>query len=181
MLWCSVIIPAPRSGLDYRTTSIARWHGRRPSAIAAVVFHRRDRRSGGASNSLVCDSLVHLVDDMSCRLKRAELGVVCSDSVRHHSIGQVPDHSFLGCQRYFASFLSSLCRNTIQYTSPSLKPQAYGQEMQGRRTGTPRFWPAGKPSWWDIPRGTGNLSGRSQPFAAWPAPVAAPRRSSGER
>ena len=68
MLWCSAIILAPRSGLDCRTTSTARWHGRRPSAVAAVVFHRRDRRSGGASNRLVCYPLVHF-----CNSKIADI------------------------------------------------------------------------------------------------------------
>ena len=29
---------APGAELDCRTTSVARWHGRRPSAVAAVVF-----------------------------------------------------------------------------------------------------------------------------------------------
>ena len=34
---------APWSELDCRTTSVARWHGRRPSAVTAVDLHRRSR------------------------------------------------------------------------------------------------------------------------------------------
>ena len=66
---------APRAELDCRTTSVARWHGRRPSAVAAVVLHRRDGRSGGASYGLVRDALVDLIDDLACGLETAELGV----------------------------------------------------------------------------------------------------------
>ena len=57
---------APGAELDCRTTSVARWHGRRPSAVAAVVLHRRDGRSGGASYGLVRDPLVDLIDDLAC-------------------------------------------------------------------------------------------------------------------
>ena len=71
MLWYLAIILAPRSGLDCRTTSIARWHGRRPSAVTAVVLHRRDRRAGSASYGLVCDSLVDLIYDLAGGLEAA--------------------------------------------------------------------------------------------------------------
>jgi hypothetical protein len=71
-VWCFAIILAPRSGLDCRTTSIARWHGRRPSAATAVVLHRRDRRAGGASYGLVCDPLVDLVYDLAGLLQRPD-------------------------------------------------------------------------------------------------------------
>ena len=40
-IWCFSMKLAPWSELDCRTTSLARWPGRRPSAVAAVVFHRR--------------------------------------------------------------------------------------------------------------------------------------------
>ena len=50
---------APWSELDCRTTPVARWPGRRPSAVTAVVLHRRDGRSGGASFIvLVCHTMV---------------------------------------------------------------------------------------------------------------------------
>ena len=76
---------APWSELDCRTTPVARWPGRRPSAVSAVVLHRRDGRSGGALCGLVCDSLVYLDDDLTCGLESAELGVVRADPVRHHA------------------------------------------------------------------------------------------------
>ena len=40
---------------------------------------------------------------MACGLETAELGVEGADPVRHHAVGDVPDHSLLGCQRHFAS------------------------------------------------------------------------------
>ena len=50
-----------------------RWRGRRPSAVTAVVRHRRDGRSGGASCGLERDSLVRLRDDLAGRLEVPEL------------------------------------------------------------------------------------------------------------
>jgi len=76
-----------------------RWRGRRPSAVTAVVRHRRDGRSGGASCGLERDSLVRLRDDLAGRLEVPELRVVGPRSVRDDPVGEIPYQPFLRRQR----------------------------------------------------------------------------------
>ncbi len=59
-----------------------RWRGRRPSAVTAVVRHRRDGRFGGAPCGLERDQLVRLRDDLAGRLEVPELRVEGARSVR---------------------------------------------------------------------------------------------------
>ena len=49
-----LVLLDPQAGLERRTTM--RWRGRRPSAVTAVVRHRRDGRSGGAPVLLAVSS-----------------------------------------------------------------------------------------------------------------------------
>ena len=59
-----------------------RWRGRRPSAVTAVVLHRRDGRSGGASCGLERDQLVRLRDDLAGRLEVPELRIEGASPIR---------------------------------------------------------------------------------------------------
>ena len=71
-----------------------RWRGRRPGAVTAVVRHRRDGCSGGASCGLERDQLVRLRDDLAGRLEVTELRVEGAGSVRDDPVGEIPYQPF---------------------------------------------------------------------------------------
>ncbi len=84
-----------------------RWRGRRPSAATAVVRHRRDGRSGGASCGLERDSLVRLRaarrDDLAGRPEVPELRVEGTRSVRDDPVGEIPYQPFFRLQCHLAA------------------------------------------------------------------------------
>ena len=80
-----------------------RWRGRRPGAVTAVVLHRRDGCSGGASYGLERNALVRLRDDLAGRLEVTELRVEGAGSVRDDPVGEIPYQPFFRRQRHLAA------------------------------------------------------------------------------
>ena len=80
-----------------------RWRGRRPGAVTAVILHRLDGCSGGASCGLESNALVRLRDDLAGRLEMTELRVKGAGSVRDDPVGEFPYQPFFRRQRHLAA------------------------------------------------------------------------------